>query len=385
MKNITIRVSRPNGSFLKEWSNATFGSFVKELNAGLGVCEIKLGEKFDYQGSELALGNTVEILISDKETVNLPEGYRLVYSGYISNYHPWVRGKNEGITVYLLGHYTKLALDIWQNSGTNTTTFEYSSATDFGQMFRDLMDRYIAETTSPKLSYSAGSIKLTSTTGKYMFEMKTYREGIEKIKSMAPENWFWYVDELGIVYFKSKPTTPTHTFVFKKHFSEVEVERSMEKIRNAMLFWNGELGVTEIYKLYGDAGSITQYGRRLQKYFDYGVGDEATADIIAAKFIAETKEPAVKVVCEILDNNEDAVNGYDIESIQPGDTCVFKGFNEQFADIFKENMLISKVIYSLNKVELTVEVARAGIIEWQERTNKKVEDSYSRGVPAVYS
>jgi len=384
MKNITIRVSRPDGSFLKDWSNATFETFTKEINAGLGVCEIELGEKFDYEGNDLSLGNTVEILVSDKETVDLPGGYQLIYSGYISMYKPWVKGKKEGITVWLLGHYTKLALDVWKD-GT-TTTFDYTGgAVDFGQMFRNLMDRYIAETVNPKLSYTAGSLQLTSTTGKYLFEMKTYREGIDKIKSMAPANWFWYVDELGLVYFRLKPTTPTHTFVFGKHFSKVNVERSMEKIRNALLFWNGETDGTKIYKFYEDVASVAQYGRRLLKYFDYKVGDETTADIIANKFLAENKEPAIKVVCEILDNNENDINGYDIESINPGETCVFKGFNEQFADIFRENMLITKVVYSLNKVELTIEIQKVSLIEWQDRTSKDVDDINSNGSPADYT
>lgn len=387
MKNITIRVSRPDGSFLKIWEKATFESFSKEINAGLGACEIKLGKKFDYQGSDLQEGNIVDIFISDQETKDLPEGYKLIYSGYISMYQPWVIGKREGITVFLLGHYTKLALDIWQESATKTTTFDYAVNTDFGTMFRDLMDDYLTETINPKLSYTTESIELTSTLGQYKFEMKTYKEAIEKIKSMAPVNWFWYVDELGIIYFKTKPTTPTHTFVFGKHFSGVDVQRSMEKIRNAFLFWNGELGIPagEIYKLYEDADSIARYGRRLEKYFDYGVGDEPTAAKIANKFLEEAKEPEVKVIVEIADNNEDPNNGYDIESIQPGDTCVFKGFDEQFADVFRENMLISKVVYQLNRVELTVEVQKAGLVAWQEQTSKKVEDFYSDGSPPNYT
>ena len=384
-KTIAIKVFSPTGEFLKLWDTATFEVFTKKLNAGLGACVIQLGEAFDYQGGDLKEGNIVEILISDKDTVDLLAGYTLVYSGYISNYTPWVKGKREGIVVNLLGHHTKLALDIWKD-GT-TTTFDYTgAAVDFGQMFRNLMDRYIAETTNPRLSYTGGTIQLTTTTGKYLFELKTYQEAIEKIRSMAPVDWFWYVDELGLVYFKLKPTTPTHTFIFGKHFSEVKVERSLEKMRNAFLFWNGEVDGSKIYKLYEDAASILQYGRRLEKYFDWNVGDETTADKIAAKFLAEAKLPAIKVICEIIDNNEDAVHGYDIESIQPGDTCVFEGFNEQFADVFKENMLISQITYHLNRVELIVEVQKAGLINWQHDTNRKLEESYLRStVPDTFS
>ena len=382
-KQITIRVNQPTGEFIKIWNTAKFVGFTKKINGGLGPCIIELGEKFDYSGNDLKLNNEIQVLITDKDTKNADENPKLIYSGYISNYQ--MKSKKEGIIVYLLGHHTKLDLDIWQESATKVTTFDYNVNTDFGQMFRDLMDDYINETVNPKMSYTPGTLKLTGTVGQYMFEMKTYREAIDKINSMAPDGWFWCVDELGLVYFKQKPTTPTHTFVLGKHFSKVRVERSMEKIRNALLLWNGEIGVNQIYKLYENAGSINQYGRRLEKYFDWKVGDEATADKIASKFLNEVKEPAVKVICEIADNNEDPVNGYDIESINPGDTCAFKGFDESLADIFRENMMITKVVYSLNKVELTVEVQKAGVIDWLEKTSKKAEESYSNGSPANYT
>lgn len=394
MKTITIKVYNPDTTFLKLWNKATFESFTKEINAGLGSCTIELGEPFDYQGNELQLGNIVEILISDKETLSLPTGYLLIYSGYISNYQPWVEGKKEGIRVYLLGHYTKLALDILKN-GNQTTLYTDTtngltitgpgSAADIGKILKAIIGRYQTETVSPKLSYSEESIPDIGQTVEYLFEMKTYREAIDKVVGMTPIGWFWYVDENGMVYLKQKSTTPTHTFIFGTHFSKVVVERSMETIRNAILFWNGDAGVGAIYKLYKDDTSILQYGRRIEKYFDWAISSEPTASKIATKLIGENKDPEVKVTCELIDNNENPVNGYDIESIQPGDTCCFKGFNEQFADIFRENMLITKVVYYLNKVELTIEVTKSSLVDWLEKVDKKAEESYSEGAPTIYT
>ena len=102
----------------------------------------------------------------------------------------------------MLGYYTKLSQDIWKNGAT--TTFDYSaSATDIGTVFRGLIDRYIAETKTlnllPEVNYSKSSIQTTSTTTQFKFEMLTYREGIDILRSLAPADWFWYVDENGTI------------------------------------------------------------------------------------------------------------------------------------------------------------------------------------------
>jgi hypothetical protein len=207
----------------------------------------------------------------------------------------------------------------------------------------------------------------------------------DKIKEICPAGWFWYIDEGRFVWLKSKPTTPTHTFVFGKHFTSVKVERSIEKLRNVFILWNGETGGAQIYKSYIDQASIDQYRRRVELVNDWSVGDVTTADKMAAKFLAERKDPDIKVICEIADNNEDPLNGYDIESIQPGDTCNFKGFNDDVSNIFMENMLISKVVYSLGKVELTIEVQKVGVVEWQKETEKKINEANSADAPKIYT
>jgi len=382
-KKITIRVNRPDGSFLKEWSNAKFIGFTKQLNAGLGSCMIELGEQMDYSGNDLSLNNEVQVLISDKDTIGEDDRQKLIYSGYISSYVPWIDGKREGIYVYLLGYYTKLSQDIWKN-GT-TTTFDYNSigATDIGTVVKSVMDRYIAEITDGRLGYTEETIKITSTTTTFKFELLTYREAIDTLKNMALAGWFWYVDELGLVYFKSKPTTATHEFVLGKHFNKVRVERSIEKVKNIVYFYN-DTPDPKLLKKYSDVSSIADYGERAVKVVNSRV-QTADADKIADGFIDDYKVPHIKVIAEILDNNEDTNFGYDIESINPGDTCTFFGFDESLADIFKENMLITKVDYQLDKVTITIEPLEAGIIKRAEAISERVDALEREGVPGTYS
>ena len=200
MKQILIKIYRPNGELIKVWDKATFQGFTKELNGGVGSCIVDLGEKFDYSGEDLKLNNDVEIIISDKDTVATSDGCKTIYKGYISRPILWSQSNKERIEVNLLGYYTKLAQDIWKN-GTTITFDNIGSAKDIGTQFRELMDRYIAETANPKLSYNNDTIKVTGTTTEYNFEKLTYRQGIDILKTLAPDNWFWYVGESGMVYF----------------------------------------------------------------------------------------------------------------------------------------------------------------------------------------
>jgi hypothetical protein len=384
-KNIIIKVYDNEGNFKEAWKDARFVGFSKEVNGGMGECVIDLARKFDDYGeySDVSLNNEVRIMITDKDTEGTDDKYKLIYSGFISEYQPWVNGKEEGVKIQLLGYYTKLANDIYKN-GTTTTITE--TAEDIGVMFRNLMDRYIAETSDSKLHYSKETIRETGTDGTYSFEMMTYREAIDVIKSMAPTNWWWYVNQYNEVLFKSKPTTATHTFIFGKHFSKVDVKKSLTKIKNAVLFWNTRTDADEIYKLYSDTYSIGKYGRRVKKIIDQDrVGAEADADLIGDAFVAENKEPHIEVSVEIIDNNGDDNLGYDIESIEPGDTCNFQGFNESLNETFKENMLITRVDYQLDKVIITIEPLRAGVINRQEEINKKVDELSSAGVPSDYT
>ncbi len=380
MKKVSIKVYNPGGQFLKEW-NSSLVSFTKEINSGISECLIDLAVPFDYQGGELALGNIVDIYVNDKETIS--SDAILIYSGYISLYQAYSDGPKEGIAVNLLGHYTKLSTDILKD-GTQTKLYTETTSglstsnedeeADIGTIIKAIIDRYRDENTGVKINYISASIELTGTTAKYVFDQMSYREALDKALSMAPAGWFYYIDENGIVYFRNKPTTPTHIFEFGKHFKSIKVEKSFEKVRNFLLIWNGEQdgGAGLIYKHYEDAASIAQYGRRFEKLVDYSMSLETTADKIGAKFLAENKNPEVKVICEIVDNNENNF-GYDIEKIQPGDTCRFVGFEERLNDLLADNMLISKVVYNLDRVEITVEAVKSGLVDFQDKTSKKVE------------
>jgi hypothetical protein len=395
-KRVFARVSSTQGDPITIWYQIQFHGFSKQLNAGPGECVLSLPLSFDYDGLDLKTGNDVEINVIDADSSTHEfdgAGTRLIYKGYISLVERSVTGPKETVQVHLLGYYTQLALDILK-SGSQTTLYSHATtglttssgsqaAADIGLLFRTIIDRYRAETVSPKLYYNGQSdIPNTGTSVTYTFQRKTYRQSLDTLKALAPEGVYWYADEHGRITFQEKPSSPTHTFVFGKHFTAVRIEQSIEKLRNVLLLWDG----ASLHKQYKDDLSIATYGRRAEALNDYGIADSDAADEMGAKFLAENKEPETKVICTILDN-ADGVKGYDIENIQPGDTCSFVGFSSTLTDMFRDNMLITRVAYKLDAVEIEVELGKSGLFDVQARQSREISDigNGGLGVPATYS
>jgi len=384
-KHISIKVYGSHDNFQAVWEDFEFNGFSKEINGGLGQCTIMLGKKFDYTGGDLEINNEVQIFVTDKETMDSNDHDLLIYDGYISQIKR--QAINEKIEVTLLGYYTKLAQDIYKIG--DLTTFH--PVADAGTIFRNIMTSYNDETSNRKLNWTHESIQSTYTGSvSYVFEAMTCRKSIDKVLDMSPTGWYWYVNAANFVRFQSKALKPikSHSFVFGKHFKNVKVTKSIEKIRNALLFWNGIVGVGEIYKLYSNAESILKHERRVEKVTDSRVGSESTADVIGNRFVNLHKDPAIAVEVEIIDSNiadENKMVGYDIETIDPGDICNFHGFNESLSDIFYEDMMITKVDYKLDRAIITVEPMGSGVVTRQEHIATNVDELSNSGAPTNYT
>lgn len=223
----------------------------------------------------------------------------------------------------------------------------------------------------------------------YMFEQKTYREILDTLLSYAPLGWYYYIDENDKVYFQSKSTYNLHTFDITKHITSFNISRNLEKTKNVILLWNGNLGsgnlgFEEIYKNYEDTDSISKYGRRVLPVVDYGIYTEDTADEIGERLLAKNKDIEVKIQIEVADNNFDPVRGYDIESIQPGHTCTIRGF-DKYSEYFQEEMVIEKVVYTKEKAVLTITVPFIKEVITQKGINKSVQDITRSSMPETYT
>jgi hypothetical protein len=385
-KQIFVDVYDPTtGALITRWINVNLNQFTKTINSGLSECILELPQTFDYSGTDIAEGNEVKISISDTDTG--PGVTRIIYWGYISMIEGVISNGKETMMVHLLGFNTMLALDVLR-SGATTTNMTYTGI-DVGAIMRDMIDKFKVSNPLSKLNYTNLTIPDAGQVATYTFKRIIFQDAMDKIRSLAPTNYYFYIDENNTVNFKPKPTT--HTFTLGRQFSAIKAQRGVEKIKNSLLLWNGEPGTAGvgacIQKRYEDNTSIALYGRRTEIVDDYGISTVATADILAATYLAENRDPEIVLTVEILDNIENPNGfGYDIENIQPGDTCKFIGFSETFkARYLTDNMLITSVIYTLDKVEITIDPRNLGVIDWQKQTDKNIHEVSSSDAPTDYT
>ena len=387
--SIMVKIYTPENQFLKLWQDVDFDQISREIGGEASECVLKLGKNFDYDGPELALGNYVEI-IATNSNITLCEGLteKIIYRGYISLIEPYIDGKKEEITVHVLTHDTRLSMDILKDDDVTTLYTDSSNgltvtapgdAADIGLVLRAIINRYRAENSNPQINYTGESIPASVGVDiLYVFEQLTYREAIDKVIEMCPENYFYFIDECGIFWLKAKAGTAKHRFVIGKDTTIVKIQKGIEKIKNFLLLWNGETGASKIYKAYSDPTSIAVYGRRAAVKFDYQIGDETYADLVGDKYIAEHKDPDVKV--------EATIGGsYFLENINIGDVCSFLNYDDIFADILSASFIITKIVYRIDRVEISVDLRRLDILDLQDKTKKIVEDLSSRGIPDTYT
>lgn len=392
-KRFSIKSYSPDGTFLKNWPNATFLGFSKELNAGAGECEIELNAAFDYAGSDLQLGNRIDVYVADLETIGTIDGEKLIYRGYVSAIMPRTGGRDENVAIRIIGYYTKMSVDFLKNAAQTTlytdendglTITSPGTAADIGLIARAIIDRYRAETGDGSIRYTLESIPEVGETALYSFKRKTYREALDKIKDMAPAGYHWYVGADGVVHFEPKGSGNAHSLAIGREISSIKVERSMETLRNVILIWNGEpAGPSAIYAHYEDAGSIARYGRRASAIVDPGIGDAAAAASLAARFLADMRDPDVKIIMEVNDSN--GGNGYDIESIEPGDTITVLNFDSANAETIRSELAVTRIDYRPDGATIEAALVRTGIIEGQENAKRRLEAAETIDIPESYS
>lgn len=395
-KHVSIKAYTHAGAFLGEIQDASFRSFTKRIDEGLGECVFTVARKFDELGLDLVEGNRIEIFISDKETVEPSAenntGARRVYSGRISGVSLGVTGETEEVEVRCMGFWASLGLDFLKSGSqtklyTRTTGGVGTTATpqsvDIGAVVRGIMDRYMAETDNELITYTTESVPDVGSSMSYVFQQRTYREAIQKCLDAAPYGHHSYVDENYLFHFKPISATPDHKFYFGKHFSEIRIERNINRTRNFLLLWAPNAGST--YKGYSDGDSILRYGRQVERVADDNIQDTTTMDLVGNRFIAQNKDVEVRVTATILDSNGEEGLGYDIESVQPGDTCAFYNFNSSISSLFRENMIITEIEYTLDYIRITVEPIRFTVADITSRLRQLMSEENATDVPSSYT
>lgn len=299
--------------------------FRTNINGGAGELNIELARPFDDFGEDfdVKLNNKVQVYVVDNDN---PSGL-LIYCGFIVGYEPTINEASETLKITLFSYVAQLQRMVLRD-GAGATTLAYNSY-DPSNILKDVINKLRDQ--GCELGYSSNSIALTNTVVSYTFNANSGKECFDKIIELCPVGWYWRVDPNNIVYLQPLNIMADHEFTLGIDVEKLKTYRRIEDLVNQVIFIGG--GEPALYRKYNNTSSIDTYGLYEKKIVDQRVTVVATAAIIANREIDTKKDPEIRSTFEIIDNNGPTSRGYDIETIQAGETLKVKGLTAGTSDV----------------------------------------------------
>ena len=290
-KRYTYKIYDRNNNFITTWQDVNFTSFRSEINGSFGSLSLKVARSFDNfgEGYDVKVFNKIEVWATDIDT---PE--QLIYSGYIETYIPQIDGANESITIECQGFLNRYRF--WPYKIANQVTIHHNG--DPSNIVKNIIDQvraeYADDPAALQINYTADSIDLTGTTVFYDFVNESALDALLKCQQLAPSNWYFFVDANNTLWFKALDTTAKHNFTFGRDFSRISATKSVAKLRNNLIFWNGISGINFSFihfsasmtasgnsYLYVDLTSVSNYTIQSGDYLAYDIMWLSPDDYIA--------------------------------------------------------------------------------------------------------
>ena len=325
-----------------------------------------LAEEDDFNSLIITEDNQ-QLLIDD----GAPNG-RKIFTGYISRYKSKY-GDNENTLVTVLSYGAEFQNYMLEDSGD--TTVAYASQ-DPSVVLKDILDKFTAD--GGVADYDNTSVELANTSVSYTFNTNTILEAINKVLTLAPTDWFYYLD-MGenIVYLQSKPTVPKHTFILGKHIESLDLEKSIESLHNVIYLTGGDTGGgSNLFKKYTDATSISTYRQGLHKIVDNRLTDSLSADIVANSYLNRHKDPRYRSTIKVIDKV------FRIEDIRLGDLVGFANFNNEVDSL---TMQVVGLTYNPDYVVLQLDTLLPNVTKRLEDIKRNLEEVNTLANPTAPS
>lgn len=214
---------------------------------------------------------------------------------------------------------------------------------DPSQIIRTLLDTFTA--LGGRTTYDEDSIQDTGVIVSYTFKFNTIYEAIQKAVELAPANWGWHVDPgTNLLHFYDKGRTADHIMELGIHIHDLELERTIEGIKNTIYFSGGDSGSGEnILVTETNEASRRKYGNWLDRPSDNRVTTEETARIMAQSHVNQNSPPRFRTQLTIPSEV------YNIESFEIGQMIGFANFNN-----FIDSLLLQIVGKDYNPDSITL-------------------------------
>lgn len=339
-----------------------FSEFSSTINSGLSDATLVLPRKFDNfgRGGEVDYNNKFEVICYDKEN----RDGQLIYTGYQLGDVAQASGNGQQVTVNLAGYITKLTRDYVQNN-LGQFKFTYTSA-EIGVQIENILDDFKAQNPLINIDYTAESIQDSGVSRTFDVSTTQYLDAINAVAKLAGAGWYYYLDADNIFNFKQISTTAKHFFTFKKDIASLKIDRSIANTYNEILFAAGTTGYSA-----SDTASQIEYGRLVQAKQDNRYSNPTSINDFNSQFIEVNKDPFISLTLEIIDSNYNT-RGYDIESIQVGDTFSLRNYegNDDLDGVH--------VITNLTYKDQSIVIKSQDVTEFLEREIFRLENEQQR-------
>lgn len=135
-----------------------------------------------------------------------------------------------------------------------------------------------------------------------------------------------------------------------------------------------------LYQKYERQASIQAYGVRMSRETSGNIFDTGAMDLVANGLLDNLQDPEIRCVIRVSDNDLDAVNGYDIESIIIGDTCQIRNYEDASSSSDWDLMTWDVDFWDFNITNLTETVMQIVDIKYQ---STYVELTISSKIPNI--
>jgi YD repeat-containing protein len=294
---------------------------------------------------------------------------RKIFTGYISKFVSSY-GSKETTTVTILSHGVELNQYLLENGTATALTY---SSQDPTNILKDILDKFTAA--GGLVDYDSSSTDLTGTTVSYVFKADTILDAIDHCLSLAPTDWYWYIDMANnILYFRNRPVDVSHRFLLGKHIENFALEKHIENLINVVYFSGGPTAGINLFNKYSDATSIAAYRRSIARISDNRVTIDASAQIISESMINRYKDPIYRSEITILDRD------YPIEEIQLGQLIGFSNFGN-FVD--QVTMQVVAKRYFPDKVTLQLDTLLPSVSKRVEDVKRNLDNLNTLDNPSV--
>lgn len=353
--------------------------FTKEVNGGVGELKLKLPRKIDDFGYNQSVGwmYGLDIYVVDNDD---PNGKR-IYSGYIDNIDGIQGGSGqEYVEVTALGYHTMMGRAPYKD-GNNFSISHNSTTADV--VFKDIIDKYRLYHPDTPINYTASSVDTGLQVFSDDFNNLTCLEALDRLMLKAGDGWYWYVDADNVAWLKQKPSVPTHIFIYGKHIvNNFAFNKSIRQAFNEVSFWNGRQANDEdpISYYFKKTDNQDAHWKRWTRVTDSRITNRTYAENLIEAYLDANHEENHGNSFIIVDNNYANGRGYDIESVDPGDTCMLLNVDDE--QVFSDNMFITSV-------DFTMEVIRTNLEDLRTLTSRSLNDirrklntqTYAQGQP----